>query len=156
MLQKARERFRETDGVRFSVLDYAVSPLPGEVDLVVSAMSIHHLFDSEKAQLFCRIYQALNPGGCFIHAELVKGATDFSEAFCHRTWLEHLKRADLTEEQLSAILERMSYDRTASLDAQLAWLEEAGFRDVDCYYKHLNFAVYSGRKLPLAELHRLC
>lgn len=147
MLEKARQRFHGNPRVRFMMMDYATSPLPGKSDLVISAMSIHHLFDAEKRALFQRIYDALTPGGAFIHGELVKGATDYSEAFCKKAWLDHLHKSDLTGEQLSIILERMSYDRTTRLDAQLHWLSEAGFEDVDCYYRYYNFAVYAGRKL---------
>lgn len=147
MLEKARERFHGNPQVQFMMMDYAASPLPGEFDLAISAMSIHHLFDSEKKNLFQKLYDALTPGGTFIHAELVKGATDYSEAFCRKAWLDHLHRSDLTDEQLSTILERMSYDRTTPLETQLHWLTQAGFEDVDCYYRYYNFAVYAGRKL---------
>jgi tRNA (cmo5U34)-methyltransferase len=146
MLAKARERFEGKHEVRFCVMDYAVAQLPGEFDLVVSAISIHHLFDSEKRTLFQRVFHALEPGGAFIHAELVKGSTDYSEALCKKMWLDHLHRTDLTGDQLSVIRERMSYDRTTELQTQLDWLTEAGFEDVDCYYKYYNFAVYAGRK----------
>ncbi|MBW1781214.1 MAG: class I SAM-dependent methyltransferase [Deltaproteobacteria bacterium] len=147
MLKKAKERFKGNRQVCFSVMDYAMSPLPGEFDLVVSAMSIHHLFDAEKRRLFQRLFDCLRPGGVFIHAEIAKGATDYSEDLCKRMWLDHLQKSDLTKEQLSVILERMSYDRTTPLQTQLDWLTEAGFEDVDCYYKYYNFAVYAGRKL---------
>jgi len=43
-------------------------------------------------------------------------------------------------------LERMRADRMSPLAAQLRWLEEVGFRDVDCAYKNYRFAVYSGFK----------
>jgi tRNA (cmo5U34)-methyltransferase len=147
MLEKARERFQRQGQVRFVALNYADSPLPGDFHLVVSAMSIHHLFDSEKRRLFNRIYNALSAGGYFIHAELVRGTTDFSEAVYRRVWLDHLKETDLAEHERSAILDRMTYDRTAALEAQLSWLREAGFVDIDCYYKYHPFAVYAGRKL---------
>ena len=147
MLQKAKERFEGKTRVRFHVMDYSISPLPGEFDLVVSAMSIHHLFDSEKRALFQKIFDVLTPGGGFVHAELVKGATDYSEDLCRKMWLDHLEKADLTQDQLSVILERMSYDKTAALEAQLNWLRDAGFEDVDCFYRYYNFAVYAGRKV---------
>jgi tRNA (cmo5U34)-methyltransferase len=146
MIEKAKERFQAKEEVRFCTLNYALSPLPGDFHLVVSAMSIHHLSDSEKRGLFQRIFEALLPGGHFIHAELVRGATEFSETVHRRVWLNHLEKAGLTEDQVSVILERMTYDKTASLEAQLTWLRDAGFADVDCYFKYYNFAVYSGRK----------
>ena len=147
MIEKAKERFAAREGVRFITLNYGLSPLPGSFHLVVSAMSIHHLSDLEKKGLFQRIYEALLPGGHFIHAELVRGATDFSEAVHRRVWMEHLRNTDLTDGQVSVIVERMTYDKTASLELQLNWMKEAGFADVDCYFKYHNFAVYTGRKL---------
>jgi tRNA (cmo5U34)-methyltransferase len=146
MLAKARERFEREKHVSFCTLDYAVSALPGEYDLVVSAMSIHHLVDLKKRELFSNIYEVLLPGGTFIHAELVKGATEIVEALYQRVWLEHLKQTDLGEDQLSLIFQRMSYDKTTPLEEQLRWLREVGFEDVDCFYKYYNFAVYAGSK----------
>ncbi len=80
MLAKARQRFAGNRDVAFFAMDYANTPLPGIHDLVVSAMSIHHLSHEGKAHLMEKIYQALNPGGLFIHAELARGATDATEA----------------------------------------------------------------------------
>ena len=147
MLAKAKERFKDNDQVHFCAMDYARSPLTGDFDLIVSAMSIHHLYDSDKRLLFKKIYNALLPGGMFIHAELAKGATDVTEKIYQRMWFQYLKKTDLTEDQLSLIFERMSYDKTTTLDIQLNWLKKAGFTDVDCFYKYYNFAVYAGRKL---------
>jgi tRNA (cmo5U34)-methyltransferase len=147
MIKKAKERFLSKEGVRFCILNYGLSPLPAPFHLVVSAMSIHHLSDPEKKGLFQRIYEALLPGGHFIHAELVRGATDFSESLHRRVWMEHLRKTGLTGEQLAVILERMTYDKTVSLETQLNWMRDTGFADVDCYFKYHNFAVYTGRKL---------
>ena len=46
----------------------------------------------------------------------------------------------------SSMNKRMKDDKMATIAAQLNWLEEAGFRSVDCWYKSYNFAVYGGRK----------
>jgi tRNA (cmo5U34)-methyltransferase len=146
MLAKARERFETQKDISFCIMDYAASPLPGGYDLAVSAMSIHHLADSEKMRLIGNIYEALLPGGTFIHAELVKGATETTETLYQRVWLEYLKQTDLNEDQLSLIFQRMSYDKTMPLEDQLRLLREAGFEHVDCFYKYYNFAVYAGRK----------
>lgn len=55
--------------------DYFVEPLPRRFDTIVSALSIHHLYDPEKAALFRRIYDALKPGGIFVNAEEVLAPT---------------------------------------------------------------------------------
>jgi tRNA (cmo5U34)-methyltransferase len=50
------------------------------------------------------------------------------------------------DRDLTAALERMKFDRAATLEDQLEWLRAAGFRDIDCAYKNLIFAVYCGIK----------
>ena len=146
MLETAKKRFEGKDKVQFHVMDYDTSPLPGEYDLIVSAMSIHHLEDSGKKRLFKKIYNALIPGGTFIHAELARGATDDIEEIYQEQWRKHLEQTDLTEDELDVIYERMSYDIPAPLDMQLGWMRSAGFLSVDCFYKYYNFVVYAGSK----------
>ena len=146
MLEKAKERFEGKDNVQFHVMDYDSSPLPGKYDLIVSAMSIHHLEDYGKKHLFQKIYDALVPGGIFIHAELARGATDDIEEIYQEQWRKHLEGTGLNEDELDVIYERMSYDIPAPLDIQLSWMRDAGFLSLDCFYKYFNFVVYAGSK----------
>jgi hypothetical protein len=46
---------------------------------------------------------------------------------------------------IEASLYRQQEGRCASVEDQLLWLREAGFSDVDCWYKDNRFAVMSGR-----------
>jgi tRNA (cmo5U34)-methyltransferase len=146
MLEKAKERFSSNKRVNFLTQDYAHAPLPQSQDLVVSAMSIHHLTDQKKRLLYKRVFEALNPEGVFINADLVKGETDRIERKYQDRWLGWIQRAGLQKAELSGILDRMRYDRPSTLTQNLQWLREAGFRDVDCSYKYYNFAVVSGQR----------
>jgi len=146
MLEKAKKRFAEKNNVQFHIMDYNTSALPEKYNLIVSAMSIHHLKDSDKKRLFQKIYDTLTPGGTFIHAELARGATDDIEEIYQEQWRKHLEGTDLTEDELDVIYERMSYDIPAPLDMQLSWMCSAGFLNVDCFYKYYNFVVYAGSK----------
>lgn len=146
MLEKARRRFHSRTGIRCRVADYHRSPLTGSYDLIVSAMSIHHLSDPDKQTLFGKVFDTLCPGGTFVHADLVKGTTAATEAAYQAHWQAHLAQIGLPSETLAQITRRMSYDRPATLHDQLQWMTAAGFLDVDCYFKHYNFAVYAGRK----------
>ena len=147
MLEKAKQRFSSTKRVTFLTQDYAHSPLPENQDLVVSAMSIHHLTDQEKKSLYKSVYEAFASEGVFINADLVKGETDTVERLYQNRWLGWIKKAGLGQRDLSRIIDRMQLDRPCSLSSQLQLLKEAGFSDVDCYYKYYNFAVVSGRKI---------
>jgi len=147
MLERARARF-ELGGerFRFEVSDYGVDPIQEKYDAVVSALSIHHLGDDEKRSLFNRIHGALNDGGVFVNAEQFRGATPERDRFHHERWITRVREVGMDDRDLGAALDRMKFDRAATLEDQLEWLREAGFRDIDCAYKNLIFAVYCGLK----------
>jgi tRNA (cmo5U34)-methyltransferase len=146
MLAQARARFAGSPRVDFLTLDYAHEDLPGGFDLVASALSIHHLSDEAKRILFRKAEWALVPGGTFINADQVKGATDVIDRRYRDHWLRKVRESGIGEEELAAALERTKYDRMGDLESQLRWLGEAGFRDVDCVYKNFSFAVYGGQR----------
>jgi len=146
MLARARERFAALpERVEFVAMDYARAAIRGTYDLVISALSIHHLADADKIALFARIRGALADGGAFVNADQVRGRTPATDQRYVDTWLQRVQASDITPEDLAQMFERIRYDRLAPLDTQLGWLREAGFQDVDCYFKWFNFAVYSGR-----------
>lgn len=142
------ERAKAALGDRASthVADFR-DPLPaGPFDAVVSALAIHHLDDEGKRDLFGRVHAALTPGGVFVNAEHVAGPTPWLEAR-YQAWHRDASAAlGTTPEEWAAAQERMSHDRLAPVEPQLAWLREAGFSDVDCIFKDHGFAVMVGRR----------
>jgi tRNA (cmo5U34)-methyltransferase len=147
MLAKARMRFSSNKKLDFLIQDYAETALPGRYDVIASAMSIHHLQGEEKKPLYQRAFDALTCEGVFINADLIKNETDKTERKYQSMWMDWIKKAGLSEEELSKVIARMELDKPSTLSVQLQWLREIGFRDVDCYYKYYNFAVFSGRKV---------
>jgi len=147
MLERARARF-ELAGprFRFEVSDYDVDRIQEKYDAIVSALSIHHLSDEQKRSLFKRIHGALNDDGIFVNAEQFRCATPERHKFHHERWLTRVRELGVDDRDLAAALERMKFDRAATLEDQLEWMREAGFRDIDCAYKNLIFAVYCGLK----------
>jgi len=154
MLRVARRRFADSPG-RFEhrVMDYARTPLPSAVpgakigyDLVVSALSIHHLTDGDKEELFGRIHRSLPFGGVFINADQRLGDTPDEEAAYQSWWLGRVHEVGVGESEFAAALQRIRADKNATLEAQLGWMEEAGFENVACKYENERFVVYAGRK----------
>lgn len=145
MLEQAREVLG-TRGVRYELADLA-DPLPaGPWDAVVSALAIHHLDDPHKQQIFARIYEELRPGGVFVNAEQVAGATPMLDEL-YATWHEQEARAaGSDDDEWSGAVERMAHDRLATVEDQLRWLREAGFADADCLFKDHRFAVLLARR----------
>ncbi len=144
MLALARERLGEEPRIRYLQANIALLALPGEFDAVVSALAVHDLKDDEKHVLYSDIHKALAPGGVFVNAEQVRGPTAALDARYDDMWLAEVHALEATEDELAQARKRMAEDRTATLEVQLAWLREVGFRNVDCCYKNGRFAVFSG------------
>jgi tRNA (cmo5U34)-methyltransferase len=148
MLDVARERFRNRpEQFRFVVDDYRNLRDAGCFDLVVSSLSIHHLEDVEKRGLFCCIHDILRDRGVFINIDLIRVPTPVLEDFYCKNWLEKMRRAGASEEEIRAGMERrLVFDKDALLDDQLLWLREAGFTDADCVYRNFKMGLFFGVK----------
>ncbi len=151
MLDVARQRLAGWgDRCRFVVADYIEEPFPEQYDLVVSALSIHHLEDEAKQRLFHKVHGSLAPGGFFVCADQTLGATPDIEERYQEDWVRRVRETGIEEQALDRFLERMKESRSATLEvpltAQISWLADAGFEAVDCFYKRGRFAVYSGSK----------
>jgi tRNA (cmo5U34)-methyltransferase len=140
MLDEARAALG-TEATNYVVADLD-DPIPaGPWDAIVSALAIHHLGDEAKRRLFERVHAELRPGGAFVNAEQVVGPTDHFTGL-YASWHEASARAAGSDEaEWSGAVARMSHDRCASVEDQLAWLRQAGFADVDCPFREYCFAV---------------
>jgi tRNA (cmo5U34)-methyltransferase len=148
MLDMARQRFRDRpEQFRYVVDDYRNLGNAGSFDLVISSLSIHHLEDDGKRELFRRIHDILRDRGVFINIDLIRGPTPLLEDFYCKNWFEKMRRAGASEEEIRGGIERrLAYDRDAFLDDQLLWLREAGFIHVDCVYRNFKTGLFLGVK----------
>ncbi|MBA3016394.1 MAG: class I SAM-dependent methyltransferase [Desulfobulbaceae bacterium] len=131
----------------YLVADYSVLNLPQKFDVIISALSIHHLSDAQKEILFRSILNHLNFGGIFVNADQVKGETAEIEQHYRQEWLRKIQERGVSETELHEALERMKEDKMSTLSAQMQWLKNSGFSDVNCWYKNYSFTVFSGRNL---------
>ena len=148
MLEVAKMRFEDSSAqFEYVVGDYRHLDERESYHLVISSLSIHHLSDPEKQDLFCRVHQALKPGGLFLNMDQIKGPTpDMQETYIRR-WEEITRLNGATEEEIKGGQERRRlYDREATMEDQLQWLREAGFQDVDCVYKKWLMGLFYARK----------
>lgn len=147
MLDQARVRFKETPAdIEFIVADYRKDFPKGMFDVVISALSIHHLDHEEKKTLFSKSFDHISPGGIFINADQALGQTDEIDSFYRQWWFRLIREAGVTAQEMAGAKERMKEDKMSTLNDQLTWMETAGFLRVNCWYKYLNFVVYSGSK----------
>ena len=145
MLDQARQRFADRQ-VEYLLLDYEHDAIPGDYDVAISALALHHTPPAGLQAVFEKIHGALVSGGLFINADQTLGTSAENEARYAQAWIDAVKANGSTDADVAAALDRMKADQTATLEDQLAALRGAGFTDVDCWYKRYRFAVYSGRK----------
>lgn len=152
MLEQAQQRFRENPHVTFSVQDHLQLAVTSEYDLVLSALSIHHLENPRKKALFQKIHDALRENGMFINVDQALAPSDLGELEYERQWLEDVRANGISETSLEKARERMREDKNALLSDQLLWLNEVGFNEVDCWYKRFRFVVFGGMKTSRTRL----
>lgn len=128
--------------------DLAAALPTGPFDAVISALAIHHLDDDGKRDLYRRVRDVLVPGGVFVNAEQVAGPTPRLDRLYDTWWEADARALGSDDAELAAARARMAFDRPATVDAQLGWLEDAGFTDVACPFAHLRFAVLVGWSPP--------
>jgi tRNA (cmo5U34)-methyltransferase len=146
MIDVAKERFAGDEDIDYVIADYTDYKFERNFDIVISSLSIHHLSDTEKKKLYQRIFSFLNPEGIFVNADQVLGDTPFIESLYKDDWSNKIERSGLTAQEIEAAYERTKLDKMSTLEDQILWLKESGFKDVDCIYKYFNFVVLFGRK----------
>ncbi len=156
MLEKARIRLKGCHDITFvkasfqELLSVEIT-LPTSLSFVVSSLAIHHLPMDEKRALFGVIHSHLEEGGSFLNIDTTLSPTERLEEWyvaLWREWIdgqkERLGAEGDYDEFISKYKEESHYRNLDTLQDQLAALKEAGFRDVDCYYKYGMVAIYGG------------
>lgn len=146
MLEIAKERFIDHPNITYIASDYTKFDYKEQYDLVISSLSIHHMIDSDKQELFKKLYSIMTPGSIFINVDQVLGNTDYLENLYKSDWKMYIEKSGLDMYEITSAIERTKLDRMSTLDQQLLWLIHAGFSDVDCVYKYYNFVVMFARK----------
>jgi tRNA (cmo5U34)-methyltransferase len=158
MLEHARGRLAEF-GARAAVTEADLATpnwrhaVEGPFDAIVSGLAIHHLTHERKRLLYEEIFNLLSGGGTFINCEHVASVSPRMEQMFDDAMVEHLwerrrqgGEAVTIEQVRQEFVERP--DRAANILAtvedQCRWLREIGFRDVDCYWKYFELAIFGG------------
>jgi tRNA (cmo5U34)-methyltransferase len=157
MLSRAKERllgFGNISFVRTSFQDILKHDiLQYDFDFIVSSLAIHHLTMAEKKALFRIIYTHLHPGGYFMNIDVILAPADNLEEWYMQLWHEWMdeRKAALGLERdlfddITKRYKALEENKPDTLKAQLNALQDAGFQEVDCYYKYGVFAVFGGKK----------
>jgi ubiquinone/menaquinone biosynthesis C-methylase UbiE len=134
-----------------------VEQVGGEMpyDAIVSGFTLHHLSNERKAAIYAELIRLLRPGGMFINVEHVSSASPWVERVWDDAMIDSLttyneqQRTGQTRGMVAKSYENRP-DKNANVlvpvESQLQWLRDAGFSDVDCYFKFFELAVIGGRR----------
>jgi ubiquinone/menaquinone biosynthesis C-methylase UbiE len=161
MLDAAEKRLGGNEQAIFIESDYGQTEWLSQMtpyapfDLIVSGFSIHHQPDERKKTLYAELYNLLAPGGLFLNLEHVDshsawGKTAFDQYFINSLYTYHQHNGSTkSKEEVSGTYYGRP-DKTANIlalvERQCDWLREIGFKDVDCFLKIFELALFGGIK----------
>jgi tRNA (cmo5U34)-methyltransferase len=159
MIKLGRERNASLGGrIEFIQASLAtpawIESISGTFDAVVSSRALHHFTVNQRRRfMFKEIFRLINAGGCFINADNVRASTQsLRERYriARDEWLERRIRESsngtttLAELRAAAPSTYHGPHDNGYLEQELTWLKEAGFEDVDCFWKLATTVVYGG------------
>ncbi len=156
MLKIASKRLKRLSSKIELIKEDFSSFLPKEkYDAIISLLAIHHLTDFQKRKLFKRIYQILKPKGIFINGDFILSNSDFinkKSVKIEEKFLKYQKVKKVTLLTLKSIEGKIcpesdACDIPTTLENQIKWLKQIGFKEVDSAWKYFAFAIYCGLKL---------
>jgi tRNA (cmo5U34)-methyltransferase len=125
-------------------------------DVVISSRALHHFTENQRRRyIFKEVYDLLRAGGCFINADNVRAANKSLTERYRAARDEYLDRRvrQASGGKINLVAAKAASPSTyhgphnnGHLEEELAWLLEAGFQDVDCFWKFTTMVVYGGFK----------
>ena len=141
MLDVARKRFADKNNVSYQVLNYEKEFPSGNFDVVISALSIHHLGNQDKLNLFERIYDLLPSGGVVVnYDQFCAGEPEMNDWF-DLYWENQLENSGLTDRDITLWKERRKLDRECSIEQEIEMLNQCKFKIIKNIYTYHKFSV---------------
>jgi len=135
-------------GVSFIEGDFRKVWPPGQFDLVLTSLCLHHLPDADRAAVLRRIHRSLRPSGVFVNGDVFLGATPEEEETNCRLWSQAMAKNSLPDDEAAAMLARREKNAPCldTLPGYLQKMKDAGFREIICTYRQSIYAVVAGTR----------
>jgi tRNA (cmo5U34)-methyltransferase len=127
--------------------DLRTSYPPIGASVTLSVLTLQFIPIEYRQQIIQRVFDTTIQGGAFLLVEKVLGSDSFTNQMLIETYLNRKGQNGYTAEQIQRkreSLEGVLVPVTADWNVQL--LRSAGFKNVECYWRHLNFAAWIGFK----------
>jgi SAM-dependent methyltransferase len=125
----------------------------GPFDAAVSSSCLHNLRDFKRiSQIYRDIHEHVKPGGALLNLDLLNAPTPALQRRYVAVGAARRQREGAPREGIGAMVRRAERSTAdvragpfpAGLDQHLAALKSAGFREVDCFWKNLQRAIFGG------------
>lgn len=146
MLDKAKERVEKITNGQVNIHQQDILQFQyGEsnTDIVLAGAVLHHLrSDADWKTVFSKVYNALNPGGCFLVVDLIEQESNKVNQFIWDQYGDYLTElgGESYKEDVLAYIDKE--DSPRSLNFQMKTLYDVGFTTIDILHKNLCFAAY--------------
>jgi len=166
MLEQARKRFEGAGNVKIVEGDFGSQAWVEKVkadspfDAIVSGFAIHHQNDRNKKRIYTEALSLLAPGGLFLNLEHVASRSEWGKTIADEVFIDSVfeynrkKGTEGTREDVvREFFERPDKDanQLTPVEVQCEWLRDAGFIDVDCFFKAFELAIFGGKRPPDEE-----
>lgn len=146
MLNVARRRFAGLDNVSCRILDYTHGLPDEDFDVIISALSVHHLENPDKQRLFADICRKLPEGGLFVNYDQFCAGNEQMNRWFDSYWEEQLAHSGLSDKDIELWNERRRLDRECTAEEETEMLLRCGFSAVKCVYSCRKFSVIAAVK----------
>jgi tRNA (cmo5U34)-methyltransferase len=147
ILQVCKERINSKN-IKFVKGDFSKSEFAKDsFDLVISSIAIHHLKNEEKKKLFNNIFSWLRRNGILVFSDQFKGISDELYEKHIGLWKENALLSNVSESEWDIWMEHQKmHDYHETIDNQMTWLKQAGFKQVDILWKYALWTVLFCKK----------
>ncbi|HEY5587718.1 MAG TPA: methyltransferase domain-containing protein [Candidatus Paceibacterota bacterium] len=146
MVNKAKDRFKEYDNVNIINADITINDnqlVINNASFITSILTMQFIPERKRFDVIDKIYKGINRGSAFIMVEKIVGNNArFDEMFIE---LYHDMKIvnGLTEQEVVAKSRAIrGVMRPNTVEENKSMLKEAGFKDIDVFFKWCNFAGY--------------
>lgn len=140
MLEAAKKELPDADIFWFDLRDDFPSVISS---VTLSVLTLQFIPIEYRQKIIQNVYDSLVDGGAFLFVEKILGSDAFCDNVLVSTYLNRKGENGYTQEQITAkrrSLEGVLVPVTASWNEDM--LRRAGFKYVECYWRHLNFAAW--------------
>ena len=141
MMNVAKERFHGLENISYQIVDYAKEFPFTDFDVIMSALSIHHLEHMEKQKLFTKVYENLSEDGIFVNYDQFCAGSKKMNTWYDSYWENGINKSGLSDKDIDLWKERRKLDKECSVEEEISMLKNSGFKTVKCIYSYQKFSV---------------